>query len=75
MLLVPRIYHGRLFSSLCLAEPSASNDGKMQDSENVLSHKIRYLRDLFKMSKRTLVYTEAVTNHNHSHEGKHYIHS
>ena len=64
----PRIYHGRLFSSLCLAEPSASESGKLEDSLKVMDHKIRYMRDLLRMSKRTLVYTEAVTSLQHSHE-------
>ena len=64
----PRIYHGRLFSSVCLAEPCASEGGKLEDSSKVMDHKIRYLRDLLRMSKRTVVYTEAVTSLQHSHE-------
>ena len=64
----PRIYHGRLFSSLCLAEPGVTEDGKLQDCDKVIDHKIKYVRDLIRMSKRTLVYTEAVTSPQHSHE-------
>ena len=69
----PRIYHGRLFSSICLAEPKRSDEDELQDSDNVVSQKIKFLTDLFKMSKRTLVYTEAVTNQNHSHSGLKFI--
>ena len=33
----PRIYHGRLFSSICLAEPCASASGKLEDSVKVIA--------------------------------------
>ena len=68
----PRIYHGRLFSSICLAEPALNEDDDLEDADNVVDHKLKYLSDLVKLSKRTLVFTEAVTNRDQHDHGLHY---
>ena len=56
----PRVRHGRLFNSTCLLQPTAK-DGLWKDEPTVVERKISALRDLVRMSKRTIVYTEAVT--------------
>ena len=66
----PRVHHGRLFSSICLLEPQRSEADRLTDSENVLSYKLRHIQDLIKLSGRTLVFTEAVTNRHESGEGE-----
>ena len=53
----PRIHHGRLFSSVCLLEPQRSEAG-LEDTDKVLSYKLRLVSDLIKISGRTLVFTE-----------------
>ena len=53
----PRVYHGRLFSSVCLLEPQRSEAG-LEDTDKVLSYKLRLVSDLIKLSGRTLVFTE-----------------
>ena len=58
----PRIYHGRLFSSVCLSEPKVKEEGKLEDVETVLDHKVKCLKDIITLSKRTLIYTEAVSS-------------
>ena len=68
----PRVYHGRLFSSICLLEPQLSEAGSLTDTDNVSSYKLRHIQDLIKLSGRTLVFTEAVTNRTeggHGHYG------
>ena len=62
----PRIHHGRLFSSLCLAEPA------VEDEAGVAAHKLRSVRQLLGLSKRTLVYTEAATSHGQHTAAAHY---
>ena len=41
----PRIHHGRLFSSLCLAEPAVSGSeagaARLEDEDGVAAHKLR----------------------------------
>ena len=56
----PRVKHGRLFNSTCLLQPAAK-DGLWKDEPTVVERKTSALRDLVRMSKRTIVYTEAVT--------------
>ena len=57
----PRVRHGRLFNSTCLLQPSASKEGLWKDEPTVVERKVSALKDLVRMSKRTVVYTEAVT--------------
>ena len=56
----PRVKHGRLFNSTCLLQPSASKAGVWKDEPAVVERKVLAMRDLMRMSKRTVVYTEAV---------------
>ena len=57
----PRIYHGRLFSSVCLSEPKVKEYGQLEDVDSVLDHKLKCYKDIINLSKRTLIYTEAVS--------------
>ena len=71
----PRIHHGRLFSSLCLAEPAVSGSeagARLEDEAGVAAHKLRSVRQLLGLSKRTLVYTEAATSHGQHTAAAHY---
>ena len=72
----PRIHHGRLFSSLCLAEPAVSGSeagaAQLEDEAGVAAHKLRSVRQLLGLSKRTLVYTEAATSHGQHPAAAHY---
>ena len=56
----PRVRHGRLFNAMCLLQPQAEK-GLFTDEAKVVDRKLAALRDLLRMSKRTVVYTEAVT--------------
>jgi hypothetical protein len=56
----PRLLHGRLFHSTCLLAPGQEEGGLLRDGPAVAGRKVAALRDLLRLSTRTVVYTEAV---------------
>ena len=59
----PRLAHGRLFSTVCLAAPRSGEAGWLEDSAPVITRKLTALRDLLRLSRRTVLYTEADQHH------------